>query len=46
MIILLILNSYTELESFAYDISENSVLPKDNTKNNADKTNDNDKGKK
>ena len=43
---LLILNSYTNLKSIAYDISDKSVLPKYDTKNNADKTNDNDNEKK
>jgi hypothetical protein len=39
---LFILDSYTNLKSFACDISEKSVLPKDDTKNNTDKTKDND----
>lgn len=40
---LLILNRYTNLKLLACDISEKSVAPKDGTKNNSDKTNDNEK---
>ena len=39
-------NSYTYIKSFAFDIFDKSVLPKDDTKNNADKTNNNDNEKK
>ena len=42
---LLILNIYTYIKSFAFDINDKKLLPKEDTKNNSDKTNDNENNK-